>query len=367
MALWPMAGRYVPWGAVLGSPFKRSAVALSPKIHRVKIERFRRIQEALEVEFMTPRGAPVLQAVFAGPNGCGKTTVLEAILLGLGLDSLIVRDLERAGREERWRVTVPDGATIAVDVELGGIVQTWVRTRDRFVVRAPDGREEAVSPDSPRSLAVEYFSSWRAPELVGAVKPLIGRGRRPADTESNRLWRLKQRINDERAKGGYALTPPGTSKADQWLELLNRAWRRFHNDDGTRLDAQIVGPQDEELLADLFVLGENDVRVCSVDQTSSGEIELLSFAGWVILNDFRAGLVVIDEPELHLHPQWQATILPALRELAPGVQFIVASHSDAVWDQTANFARFLLVSDEDSRSKAWREARPLPEHGEREP
>jgi predicted ATPase len=101
-------------------------------------------------------------------------------------------------------------------------------------------------------------------------------------------------------------------------------------------------------------------RICSVDQISSGEIELLSFAGWVVLNDFQGGLLVIDEPELHLHPQWQATLLPALREIAPEVQFLVASHADAVWDQTSSYARFLLVPDSDPRSRAWREAKTLP-------
>lgn len=334
----------------------------SPKIRRLRVEGFRRIQEALDVDLTTPRGTPVLQVVFAGPNGCGKTTMLEAVLLGLGMDSLIVRDLERAGREEHWRVTVPEGATITLEVELDGIVQCWVRTRDGIAVREGDGTESAI-PQEYRPLAVEYFSSWRAPELVGAVKPLVGRGKRPSDTEANRLWRLKQRINDERARAGYQLPMPGmpaVSKADQLLEVLNRAWKRFHGDDGTRIDAQIVDPDDEELHADLFVLDAAGQRICSVDQTSSGEIELLSFAGWVILNDFRTGVLVVDEPELHLHPQWQATILPALRELAPEVQFIVASHSDAVWDQTANYARFLLVSDDDPRSKAWREARALP-------
>lgn len=335
----------------------------SPKIRRVTIQRFRRIQESLDVDLTTPRGLPVLQAVFAGPNGCGKTTVLEAVLLGLGMDSLIVRDMERAGREEHWRVAVPEHACITIEFETDGVSRTWIRTADRFVARDEHGTETPI-PQDARSLAVEYFSSWRAPELVGAVKPLIGRGKRPADTETNRLWRLKQRINDERAKGGYAPMIPGTSKADQWLATLNRAWKRFRGDDGTRLDAQIVDPHDEELLADLFVLDAEGRRLCTVDQTSSGEIELLSFAGWVILNDFRTGILVVDEPELHLHPQWQATILPALRELAPEVQFIVASHSDAVWDQTPNYARFLLVSDDDSRSKSWREARTLPPQGD---
>jgi len=99
-------------------------------------------------------------------------------------------------------------------------------------------------------------------------------------------------------------------------------------------------------------------RICSVDQVSSGEIDVLVFAQWVILNNIHAGLLVIDEPELHLHPSWQATILPALRELSPGLQLLVATHSDAVWDQASE--RFLLVDESDPRSQAWRKAHALP-------
>ena len=67
---------------------------------------------------------------------------------------------------------------------------------------------------------------------------------------------------------------------------------------------------------------------------------------------------MIDEPELHLHPSWQATILPALHELAPDVQILAATHSDAVWDQASE--RFLLVDESDPRSQAWRKAHALP-------
>lgn len=334
----------------------------TPKIHRIRIEKFRRIQEPLEVDLTTPRGEPVKQAVFAGPNGFGKTTVVEAVLLGLGMDALIVRDLERSRREEHWRITVPEGAVIELDVSLdGGPVQTWVRTVDKHLIRDPASRVERafVRP----ALAVEYFSSWRAPELVGSIKPLVGRGGRPTDTENNRLWRLKQRINDERARAGYGPAPGGEKKADLWLSRLNQAWERFHKDDGTSIDAQIVAPQDEELLADLFVVTKEGARLCTIDRTSAGEIELLSFAGWLVLNDFNDGLLLIDEPELHLHPQWQATILSALRELSPEAQFIVASHADPIWDQTPSYGRFLLVPDTDSRSRAWREAHPLPGTG----
>lgn len=330
---------------------------VSPQIHRIRIEKFRRIQAPLELDLVAPKGEPSKTIVLAGPNGCGKTTVLEAVLLGLGMESLIVRDVEKSKREQHWRVTLEPGARIEVDVSFGGKPPfTWVRTAEKHIERLVDGLEMPLSIHGPelRALAVEFFSSWRAPELVGPIHPL-GAGNRPRDNENNRLWRLKQKICDERARGGYAPALPGSSKADLWLNRINQAWARFHGDDGTRIDARIDDTRTEEegLLADLFVVRGERV-LCPIDQVSSGEIELLSFAGAIILNDFQGGLLLIDEPELHLHPQWQAALLPALRTLAPDVQMIVASHSDAVWDQAYSFDRFLLVDDSDPRSSVWR-------------
>lgn len=332
-----------------------------PKIHRIRIENFRRIQAPLELDLVAPKGEPSKTIVLAGPNGCGKTTVLEAILLGLGMESLIVRDVEKSKREQHWRVTLEPGARIEIDVSLDGSEpETWVRTTDRHFTRGVGGEELESSWLSQQAQAVEFFSSWRAPELVGAIHPL-GSGNRPRDNENNRIWRLKQRICDERARGGYAQTPTGTSKADVWLARINEAWSRFHGNDGTRIDARLnEGTNEEEgLLADLFVV-RGDKILCPIDQVSSGEIELLSFAGSIILNDFKGGLLLIDEPELHLHPQWQATMLPALRTLAPDVQMIVASHSDAVWDQAYSFERFLLVENSDPRSSVWRSEHRIP-------
>jgi hypothetical protein len=333
-----------------------------PQIHRIRIENFRRIQAPLELDLIAPKGEPSKTIVLAGPNGCGKTTVLEAILLGLGMESLIVRDVEKSKREQHWRVTLEPGARIELDVSLDGSGPfTFVRTENKSEVRVPSGGEvpDALVNADFSTLAVEFFSSWRAPELVGSIHPL-GAGKRLRDTENNRLWRLKQKICDERARGGYAPMFPGMGKAEQWLKRINEAWARFHGNDGTSIDARLREAENDEdgLLADLFVV-RGDKILCPIDQVSSGEIELLSFAGAIILNDFKGGLLLIDEPELHLHPQWQATILPALRTLAPDVQMIVASHSDAVWDQAYSFERFLLVEDSDPRSTAWRSAQPI--------
>lgn len=42
------------------------------------------------------------------------------------------------------------------------------------------------------------------------------------------------------------------------------------------------------------------------------------------------GIVLIDEIEMHLHPSWQRNIIPALKKVFPNVQFIVTTHSPQI-------------------------------------
>lgn len=42
------------------------------------------------------------------------------------------------------------------------------------------------------------------------------------------------------------------------------------------------------------------------------------------------GLVLIDEIDLHLHPRWQAMLVPALKKTFPRVQFVATTHSPMV-------------------------------------
>lgn len=46
--------------------------------------------------------------------------------------------------------------------------------------------------------------------------------------------------------------------------------------------------------------------------------------------DSISGIVLIDEIDLHLHPEWQRTILPSLAQAFPKLQFVCTSHSPLV-------------------------------------
>lgn len=78
-----------------------------------------------------------------------------------------------------------------------------------------------------------------------------------------------------------------------------------------------------------------------VNQLSDGEKCLLAMVGdlarrLAIANPGSAdplqgsGVVLIDEIELHLHPQWQRQIIPALTTTFPNCQFIFTTHSPQV-------------------------------------
>jgi len=43
-----------------------------------------------------------------------------------------------------------------------------------------------------------------------------------------------------------------------------------------------------------------------------------------------AGVVLIDEIELHLHPQWQREVVEKLRRSFPRIQFVLTTHSPFV-------------------------------------
>lgn len=58
------------------------------------------------------------------------------------------------------------------------------------------------------------------------------------------------------------------------------------------------------------------------------------------------GVVLIDEPETHLHLELQEQVLPLLTELFPNIQFICATHSPAVIASIKNATIFDLTTKE---------------------
>lgn len=92
-----------------------------------------------------------------------------------------------------------------------------------------------------------------------------------------------------------------------------------------------------------LVLRHDEYGVMKADRLSDGIKNILAMVAdiayrAVLLNGHLGeeaakqspGVVMIDEVDMHLHPQWQQTVIGSLREAFPNIQFIVTTHSPQV-------------------------------------
>ena len=85
---------------------------------------------------------------------------------------------------------------------------------------------------------------------------------------------------------------------------------------------------DTDQLSFSFLLTK-DGEQRSTDMFSSGEREIVHFLLAMFALNVRDGLVLVDEPELHLHPRWQRIFLGLFRDVSVdrNNQFVVTTHS----------------------------------------
>lgn len=317
-------------------------------LREIHIENFRGIDE-LTLSFPDGHGNPADIFVIGGPNGGGKTAVLEACLLAIGRKELV----RGAVGPLAIRAGAKDGRITA---KLKYLDQEF--TSDyRLIEGMLRYRNETTKQDTGPGIAdCLYFSSWRAPRLVGALPISAGRnGVRFLDKEEDRIAIVKQSLINAKAHALMSANgSPGIDKSlyQRSIQRLNDAWQCFYPGKEQQF---LVEPasSDPDAGFDVFLRKSKEVRL-PLDALSSGQLELFALFGSLIRLEFECGLVLIDEPELHLDPQWHAPLLRALRRSMPQAQILVATHSGEVYDAVPSFQRCFLVPPGDPREIAWK-------------
>ncbi|WP_295389196.1 AAA family ATPase [uncultured Thiodictyon sp.] len=92
-----------------------------------------------------------------------------------------------------------------------------------------------------------------------------------------------------------------------------------------------------------LVMSHAELGELKVDQLSDGQRNMVAMVGDIAYRCVRLnphlgarapleteGIVLIDEIDMHLHPQWQQVVLAGFQEAFPKIQFIVTTHSPQV-------------------------------------
>ena len=127
------------------------------------------------------------------------------------------------------------------------------------------------------------------------------------------------------------------------LRTVERAICRSFERISGKKKASLFFDLDTHRLVLEFESVDGQAQKFAMDEMSDGYKNTLSMIGDIayrmaVLNptlgdqvlEKTPGVVLIDEIDLHLHPQWQQTILSDLHAIFPEVQFVVSSHAPAV-------------------------------------
>jgi len=304
-----------------------SELAIS-RIESVSLENIG-LFDSLELKFQTtalPDTQSTPWTVIFGPNGCGKSTILRAIGLAFcGSEaSAAAARLLQVGKKEGL-----------VEVQFGSHLLRVRLIRDREVI---------VSSGQTSPVQAGFALVLGFPALRGAISddprgvaPLDVRNAEPADLlpmingeVDRRLGRFKQWLVNILEQAGRGDRPAVALLAllnDIIRDVVPGEFRKFAPLDKTYLIRVKTDDSDEPSPDDL-----------PFDDMSQGITSIFNWLGVLAqrLYDFypdsdkpqdQHAIIMIDEIDAHLHPDWQRRIVELTKKFFPNVQVLATSHS----------------------------------------
>ena len=222
--------------------------------------------------------------ILSGVNGVGKSTILNKVVKGL-----------TAGGE--------------------------------FPSHMLKGVHITVEPDEAKWIRYDVIRSFDRPLLN---MDTISKMNVSLATELDfQLFQLQRKYLDYQVNIGnriIAVLQSGEPDAAQKAQELSAPKKRF-----------------QDLIDDLFsetgkkiVRTENEIRFSQIGETlvpyqlSSGEKQMLAILLTVLVEDNLPYVLLMDEPEVSLHVEWQERLIELILSLNPNVQIILTTHSPAL-------------------------------------
>lgn len=360
---------------------KKKASDRAIRISSLEVTDFKAL-DRLELRLPAPSMANAPDVFVLGSrNGHGKTSVLEAcalLLTAARMEKSMRKNMLRiAGRRYEERPVNLSDLFVRSGIEKSfvnaklesGSEQTGLQltvSRHGWVHLEPD--ENSLLPPAEKESAVAWEMEQQADSLASfspeplAVPPLLyfhsnrrvseGAPEFGAWVERGAQRSVRWRRPGERGASAFKMellsllmskadlfesSETGKEESAKALEQLNEFIERYA---GGRIDKLLPAPDNT---VDFRITPTKGGPSFSFDGLSSGQKEVISTLFLIWRHSRKTPtIMLIDEPELHLNPEWQRDFVQQIYKITPRSQLIIATHSEDIFGSVPEDRRILL-------------------------
>jgi predicted ATPase len=304
--------------------------------------------------------------VLTGPNGCGKTTILNVLgkHFGWNINFVSAPYISRRNEKKLW-----DDVDGALDRDFNPAPGA----QKVGSIRYQSGRacELLAPPRDSAQYSLQYSSIAEVQGLnIPSHRPVatyVAISNIPTDPKTSQQQFQEFQQLMLQVYGAENARNPGRVLKQSLMALAafgydtpalrgNRLYRELYEgfqDVLRKLLPKSIGFQRLEIRNPEVVL-ITETGDFPLDAMSGGVAAIFGMAWQIFMYgyDKTECTVLIDEPENHLHPSMQREFLPALGEAFPGYQFIVATHSPFIVTSAAHAIVYALVYEDDGKGES---------------
>ena len=322
------------------------------KIEKVRIKNVKGIKD-LELSFKKDNKILDL-IVLAGVNGSGKTTILEAIK-----DFFYNKYLNFNG---------PEKSNVNLDIffedfEKKQIEEAEKSSIDNYEHKLQDFFSALQSYNLYRKNSNDYYRNQIAkrfdipPKIIYVPAENKFEEIQTYSTTLSKEYEFINTINSNviRDIPSYIATRRNylaTIEEDLTMkEVTNKVVNEINGIFNIlELDVKLKGFSKDEKTMPIF---ENSAgEEFDINDLSSGEKQLFLRTLSIKMLEPKNSIILIDEPELSLHPKWQQRIIEVYKKIGENNQIIVATHSPHILGSVSNENIFLLYRNENGKIEA---------------
>lgn len=256
------------------------------------------------------------------------------------IQSIEIKALWKGGRHVVWNLQPDVNILSGINgVGKSTIINHSARTlaeidRDEIVPKdAPQGVTIKLMPEDATYIKFDVIRSFDRPLLHSDLLEKLSDSRVKTELDWQ-IYRLQKRFLDYQVNIGnriIELLTSGEPEDQMKAAEVSEPKKQFQDMiDELFTDTHKKIDRKSNEIQFIQTNGNGTTEIITPYQLSSGEKQMLAILMTVLVENREPYALLMDEPEISLHIDWQQRLIDLIRELNPNAQIILSTHSPAL-------------------------------------